>query len=452
MGAQETAQSQPERYAAITFLRIALVLLAAKVFSSLIKLIKQPPVLGELLAGVLLGNLPLLGVNVLQPLGDDPVIDFLARLGVVVLLFQIGLKSDIREMKSVGVRAFLVACIGVAVPFVLGTVVLGPLLLKGSPAGASLFLGAALTATSVGITARIFGDLNRLDSPEAQIVLGAAVIDDVLGLIILAVVSAIATAGAVSYGAIGFITGKAVAFFAGSIIIGLIIAPLVGKALSRLKAGVGLKFTLAISFGLAFAYVAEGAGLAPIVGAFTAGLILAPVQFLYFKDPKIVLAVKGVIKDASVAVSQRMMAAIEPHSNRRIGDLIEPLGYFLVPVFFVMTGYQVKLAVFVKWHTLLIALAITLVAFGGKIVAGIGAFKADKLVVGFGMIPRGEVGLIFAMTGRLLGVVSQEIFSAIVAMVMLSTLLTPPLLTWLLRRKGRSATSASDAPDVDGYE
>ena len=395
---------------AVIFLWIAILLLVAK-FSSLVERFGQPAVLGELLAGVVLGNLGLFGLHMFEPITHSPIITFLAELGVVILLFQIGLESNIKKLGAVGVRAFLVACVGVVVPFVLGTYIVGPWLMPGLSSSAYLFLGAALTATSVGITARVFQDLKKLDMPEAQIVLGAAVIDDVLGLIILAVVSAIVTVGAISFGAISLITGKAVLFLVGSIVIGQLLAPRLGQLLSRVHSGSGMKFTLAISFGLIFAWLASLIGLAPIVGAFAAGLVLDPVHFRFFKN------------------------------ERNIEDLIEPLGYFLVPIFFVVTGMGVKLETLMNGPVLLVALGITVVAFAGKIVAGAVAGNVRKWLVGWGMVPRGEVGLIFATIGRSLGVVTDDLFSVIVIMIIVSTVLPPIVLAWMLRRDG-----AANAP------
>ncbi|MFH2136556.1 MAG: cation:proton antiporter [Patescibacteria group bacterium] len=421
---------------ATTFLWIAVILVAAKL-SSLVERLGQPSVLGELVIGVILGNLVLLGLHIFEPIKTDLTIAFLAELGVVILLFQIGLESNIQKMRQVGLRAFLVAIIGVVVPFILGTYVVGPLLLPGLSFNAYLFLGATLTATSVGITARVFRDLNKLQTSEAQIVLGAAVLDDVLGLIILAVVSAIVTIGAVSFGMIAWITAKAILFLVGAIVLGQIFAPYLGKIFAKIHTGVGMKLTLAISFGLTLAYLAQKIGLAPIVGAFAAGLVLDPVHFRYFKDPKVVSDVKEIIKDAPQEIQQKVNEAVEPHAHRHIEDLIEPIGFFLVPIFFVVTGINVKLETLFNLPILLVALGITVAAFIGKIVSGLVAGKVNKSIVGFGMIPRGEVGLIFAMIGKSLGVVSDEIFSAIVIMVILTTLLTPPILTFLLKRQDK---------------
>jgi len=419
---------------ATTFLFIAIILIAAKL-SSLVERVGQPAVLGELIIGVILGNLVLLGIRFFEPMKEDSVVAFLAELGVVILLFQIGLESNIQKMKVAGFRAFLVACVGVVAPFVLGTYLVGPWLMPGLAFNAYLFIGAILTATSVGITARVFRDLNKLQTKEAQIVLGAAVIDDVLGLIILAVVSAIATVGGVGIGLITWITAKAILFLVGSIIIGQIAAPRLGRFFSKINTGIGMKFTLAISFGLMFAFLAQKIGLAPIVGAFAAGLVLDPVHFRYFKDANIVNDLKKSAEHLNESARKKIMETLEPHAHRHIEDLIEPIGLFLVPIFFVMTGMGVQLSILANLPILLVALGLTVAAFVGKIVSGLAAGKVNKAVVGFGMIPRGEVGLIFAMTGKSLNVISDQIFSAIVIMVILTMLLTPPILTYLLKRQ-----------------
>lgn len=427
-------ESNGATHAGRVFLWIAVILLAAKL-SNLVARFGQPTVLGELLVGVVFGNLALVGFYFFEPVREDFVIQFLAELGVVILLFQVGLESDVQKMRHVGPRAFLVALVGVIVPFFLGTFVVGPLLLPGLSFNAHLFLGAILTATSVGITARVFQDLNKLQTPEAQIILGAAIIDDMLGLTILAVVKAIVESGHISFIETGWITGKAVFFLGGAIFLGQLLALRLGRLFSKINPGIGMKFVLAISFGLIFASLAEYIGLAPIVGAFAAGLVLEPVHFRHFNDPNIISDINESVKDAGMEVKQAVSKVMESLSHSHLQDLIKPLSYFLVPIFFVLTGMRVKLDMVFNLPVLMLTLAITMSAVVGKIMAGLVAGRVNKSIVGWGMVPRGEVGLIFAVTGNAMGVVSDEVFSMFVIVIMLTTILPIPILNFLLKRQ-----------------
>lgn len=417
----------------LTLFWIAVLLLAAKI-SSLIEKIGQPSVLGELIIGVILGNMALIGIHFFEPIKTDSFIPFLAELGVIILLFQVGLESNIAQMSKVGIRAFLVAIIGVIAPFVSGTYIVGPWLFPGLSSNAYLFLGAALTATSVGITARVFKDLGKLQIPEAQIVLGAAVIDDVMGLIILAVVSAIATIGAVSMGGIAIILLKAIGFLVGAIVAGHYSAPYLGKLFSKIHTGIGMKFTLAVSFALIFSYLAGEIGLAPIVGAFAAGLVLDPVHFKLFKKPKAAEELSEYCECLTESEKKKLLKMAEGHTHRHIEDLIEPLSHFFVPIFFVVTGMNVDLKTLFNTKILVVALGITVIAIIGKYISGFAAGKVNKHLVGFGMVPRGEVGLIFASIGASIGVITGQLYSVIVIMVILTTLITPPILTFFLKK------------------
>ncbi len=416
-----------------TYIWLAVLLLFARI-SGLIEKLGQTAVLGELLIGVVLGNLYLLGVDIIEPAKSDAIIAFLTELGVVILLFQIGLESNVSAMRKVGASALLVACIGVAAPFALGTYVVGPWLLPGLSHNAYLMLGATLSATSVGITARVFSDLRILKSREAQIVLGAAVIDDVLGLIILAVVSAIVKAGSVEISEIIWITLKATLFLFGALVIGQYIAPLASRGLAKIHAGSGMKFSILIAFCLVFAWLAGQIGLAPIVGAFAAGLVLDEVHFRDFSEPKLIADIRSIGIHGDANTARQINQTLHQHEKHSLQVLMEPVGYFLVPLFFVYTGMQVKLDVFFNSSALINVLGITLVAIVGKLVSGLGAGPINKWIVGWGMVPRGEVGLIFAVTGKALGVINDSIFSVIVAVVILTTLITPPILTMLVRR------------------
>ena len=425
---------------------LAIILLAARLFAPLAQKIGFPAVLGELLLGVVLGNLGLLGIHYFDTIARDPIIMFMAELGVIILLLQIGLETRLGDLVSVGLRASAVGSVGIVVPFVLGAFVAGPLVLPGMEFNAYLFLGATLAATSVGITGRVFRDLGKLKMPEAQIVLGAAVIDDVLGLVILAVVSSLVEAGTVSVFEVAMIIGKAVAFLGGSIALGRAAAPHLLRWVSRLDNSHSMLFSLVLVVGLFMAWLAHAVGLAPIIGAFAAGLLFEPVFLKEFETPKLVQDIEALLPVATMETTagpgadaektQKIRAVLARHTSHQHEHMLEPIGYFFVPVFFVLTGMQVDLTALADPKVVAVALGITVAAVVGKLAAGFVAGKGmNPWLVGWGMVPRGEVGLIFAMVGKKLGVMSEAMFSVIVIMVILTTLLTPPILTVLLRRQ-----------------
>ena len=420
---------------------LALIILAARLFAPLAQKIGFPAVLGELLLGVVLGNLGLLGFHYFDTVARDPIIMFMAELGVIILLLQIGLETRLGDLVSVGARASAVGTVGIVIPFVLGAFVAGPLVLPGMEFNAYLFLGATLAATSVGITGRVFRDLGKLKMPEAQVVLGAAVIDDVLGLVILAVVSSLVEAGTVSVVDVLLIIAKAVAFLGGSIAIGRAIAPRLLHWVSRLDNSHSMLFSLVLVVGLFMAWLAHAVGLAPIIGAFAAGLLFEPVFLKEFETPKLVQDIEALLPVAVDAEKQqKIRRVLTRHTSHQHEHMIEPIGYFFVPVFFVMTGMQVDLTALADPKVVAVALGITVAAVVGKLVAGFAAGKGmNPWLIGWGMVPRGEVGLIFAMVGKKLGVMSEAMFSVIVIMVILTTLLTPPILTVLLRRQSAKA-------------
>ena len=397
-------------------LRLAILLAAAKLAGWIAVKARQPAVLGEILVGILLGNVTLVGVHALEPIRTDPVLAILASLGVIVLLFEVGLSSTVRQMLRVGSSSALVATLGVVTPMALGWAA-AAWLLPEEPTLVHVFLGAVLTATSVGITARVFRDLNRSDTLESRIILGAAVLDDVLGLVILAALSGFITAadrgGSLSAAEIVWISVKALGFLFGAILLGLWITPKLLKSASRLRVR-GMLLTTGLVFCFVLAYLGTLAGLSPIVGAFAAGLLLENDQFKGFDESR--------------------------ESN--IESLLHPISTFLVPIFFVLTGFRVALDSFADGTIVALALVLTLAAWAGKQACSLGVLErgTNRLAIGLGMVPRGEVGLIFANVGATLWiggrpVLMPEIYSAAVIMVILTTLVTPPLLKWSLERR-----------------
>ena len=374
-------------------LGLVLVWLAAKVAGEGMERIGQTAVLGELLAGVIIGP------GVLGLVHETEVLHALAELGVLILLFEVGLESDLGELLRAGPQATLVALVGVAAPFAAGYGVMTGL---GHSTLLAVFVGATLTATSVGITARVLRDLGRLQDAAAKVVLGAAVVDDVLGLIILAVVTGVAQTGGVSIGAVGLLSGKAIGFLLGAIAIGIRLAPTLVRWVGRLQAR-GTLIVYSVVFAVALAALADLMGLATIIGAFAAGLILATTE-----------------------------------RRAHIEERIKPVADLLVPVFFVTVGMKVEPAMlnpFAAGSQFGVAMLLTVVAVASKLAAGLAVYQRGvrRWPVAVGMVPRGEVGLIFAGVGLSAGVIAGDLYSALIVVVMATTFAAPPWLKALYR-------------------
>ena len=417
--------------------------------------LNQPTVLGELIMGIVLGNVAyFLGAEGIMVLREGPaifdimnlalegkpleaaaidqfgaenaqlILDILtgphggelvqvshavnvfSRYGVIFLLFMVGLDTSIEEMRTVGSDSIRVAVIGVALPFVLGIgVVL--LIMPNASVNTAIFIAATLGATSIGISMRVLKDLNWEHSREGHVILGAAVADDVLGLLMLAVVSGIIVSGGVELGNIASIIVLATLFLASSLYFGPHVVRLSAQLMQHLDV-VEAKMFISYLFVMVLAWIANLVGLATIVGAFTAGLILNDGFFKHYNGNE-----------------ERVIT---------IRQLIMPLEVIMVPIFFVLMGIQVKLEAFLSWPVIVVACGLLAAAIIGKIACGLGVSKGtNRLVVGFGMLPRGEVGLVFAAIGRSLGVIDDALFSATVLMVIGTTLLAPILLRMAVR-------------------
>ncbi len=406
-------------------LSLITVFIAAKVGGELCARLNLPSVLGELVGGVVVGvsalnlivfpeggEVPVSGLmNLIQMTahldpesllkvfsGESEALSVLAELGVIILLFEIGLESDLKELIRVGPQAAVVAVIGVVVPFVAGTA--GLIFFFNIGTIPAVFAGAALTATSIGITAKVLAEMQQLSSREGQIIIGAAVLDDVLGIIVLAVVASLAKTGEIEITNVIYLVLGAAAFLVGSIFIGRLLSPLFVTLVDQLQTRGQLIITSLI-FAFALSYIAAAIQLETILGAFAAGLILA-----------------------------------ETSKRRELEEQITPIADMLVPVFFVTVGARTDISVLnpmvpANREGLIIASFLVVVAIIGKTITGYAVFGQpgiNRLAVGFGMIPRGEVGLVFAGVGAASGVLSESLDAAIIVMVIVTTFIAPPLL------------------------
>ncbi len=372
-------------------LALIAIFIAAKVFGEIAERLGQPAVLGELLGGVIVG---VSGLHLVD--SHDVTIHLLSELGVILLLFLIGLETDLRKLIQVGGSATAVAIVGVLLPLA-GGIAIGQFLGYGMMV--SVFLGASLTATSVGITARVLSDLGHLKDDESQVILGAAVIDDIIGLVLLTLVGTLAAGGALTVLGVSRVVLIAFGFVILAIVIGSKLAPWLIRAIDRIEVKRGLFFSSLI-FALLLAYIAQQVGSAIIIGSFAAGLVLARTQH-----------------------------------GKRIEREVHDVAQFFIPIFFVVVGAAVDVKSLDRQY-LLIGLALTVVGILGKLAAGYVVWKKGlrRAVIGVGMIPRGEVGLIFAQIGLSTQLLSTGLYSAVALMVMLTTFITPPLLRRLLEQ------------------
>jgi Kef-type K+ transport system membrane component KefB len=402
---------------------LVFLLVMAKLGAELLERLNQPAVLGELLVGMVLSGLGLAGVVFIENIKGSSGLHIAAEIGVILLLFEVGLESHLSELLEVGLSALVVAVLGVIAPVILGYGV-SYFFLSAEPWYVHLFVGSTLAATSVGITARVLQDLKKIDTKEARIILGAAVVDDVLGLVILAVISGIITsiasgsAGGVGAGMVVGIILKAAAFLVGAVFIGRFLHINAVRVGTRFHVS-GVPLVIAIGFCFLMAALAGEVGLAPIVGAFAAGLVLEPSDYEVYRK----------------------------RGEMPIDAMIKPIAALLTPVFFVMMGLQVDLRAFASVNVLAFAAVVTLVAILGKQVCSLGVMEkgVNRVVVGVGMIPRGEVGLIFTGIGAKLLVDGAPVFSsntvsAMVVMVIVTTVVTPPVLKVLLTREPAAVT------------
>ncbi len=396
----------------LQFLGLLVIILGgAKIGGALLQRIGQPAVLGELLAGVVLGSSMLGWVN-----GKDEMVTLLKELGVIILLFEIGLETDLKKLLKVGGESTVVALVGVALPFALGYAVCRALGLGNIVA---IFAGASLTATSVGITARVLSDLGRLQDPEGQVILGAAIIDDIIGLVILAVVSGMASGTEVTLVSAGTTTAIAFGFLIVTLLLGRWLIPWLGELLKHLELP-GTPTILALLLAIGLAWLADRAGSALIIGAFAAGLLLR-----------------------------------ELPQHEQIEKGVARLGHFFVPIFFVAVGAAVDIRAFnpldpAARPILLLGGLLVVAAIVGKFASGYAPFwfHGNKLVIGVGMIPRGEVGLIFAQKGLDYKAFDDQLFSAVALMVIVTTFIAPPLLKWLLTPKPRQESDSEGIEDL----
>jgi Kef-type K+ transport system membrane component KefB len=394
-------------------LLIALVLVAAKGGGEIALRLKQPAVLGELVAGIVLGSMPFAWVRELKA---DQGLDLLARFGVLVLLFEVGLESTVREVMRVGLASARVAVLGSVGTFLGGWLAMR-LVMPHSGTLAQMFMASAMMATSIGISARVLKDAGGSRTAEAHTILGASVLDDILGLVVLALASSAVVhvgAGAASAWTVGRLVLKTIAFLAAALAAGVKLSPWIFRMAARLRS-TGALLAAGLSFCFVLAWASDVVGLAPIVGAFAAGLILEESHSARFVE----------------------------RGERSLTEQMAPICSWLVPIFFVLIGMRAEFGALRDAQGLILVAALLIAAVAGKFACALGAPReTDRLAIAFGMMPRGEVTLVFANLGLSLHAANEPLldarqYSALVTVVVLTTIATPPALRWRLARRAR---------------
>lgn len=394
-------------------LSFAVILLAARLMAQLATRFGAPPVIGELLTGIIVGP------SLLGWVGPDATLKLMAEVGIMLFLFKAGMETDLHRLARAGSKPLIVALVGVVAPMSLGFAV--SFLMFGMTPLVSLFIGGTLTATSIGITVRVLEDIGRRYADEAQVVLGAAVLDDVLGVLVLAFLYQFASQKEVSYQALGEVALYIVLF--------MLLAPLAAKAVSMVidsydqrSQTPGLLLPLAMSMILFFSWLAYWVGAPEILGAFSAGLAMSP----YFR-----FNLELGSRDGA-----HFVLRFEPNGRliERLEERIQPLIQIFTPVFFVMVGVSLQLGQ-VDWTSSFVwglSLTLLLAAVAGKFVAGFAIRERPlaQTAIGLAMIPRGEVGLIFAQLGLQQAILNGEIYTALILVIAATTLLPPFALKW----------------------
>jgi Kef-type K+ transport system membrane component KefB len=400
----------------VTLVLLALLWLAAKLGGELAFRLRLPAVAGELGAGLILGAVAKLHPG-FPAIARDPALDLLGELGIVVLMFAVGLESTVPQMVQVGFAALRVASLGVLAPMLAGLLAAWIFLPAGTPLLVDLFAGACLCATSIGISAQVLREHGAARSREGRVILGAAVIDDVLGLLLLVAISgavAAAAGGGMAWGRLGRSLALALGFLTAALTLGRYATPHLFRLANRMRSQ-QILLPLGLGFAFLLAWLGSLAGLALIVGAYAAGLILEPAH----------------------------VQTLEERELHRLDQLLQPLVVVLSPLFFVIMGARVDLFALLDPRLLACTLAMGVTGVVGKLIAGLAAGKdCRKAWVGWGMVPRGEVGLIFVAAGsglRLDGqpLLGPEIQAAIVGALLLTTVAGPVGLGWVLRRGKR---------------
>lgn len=404
---------------------------------SFIKKLGFPLVTSEILAGIILGNLSLCGITQFSSMTENPIIEFLANMGAIILMFEIGLSTDLIEIKKHLKSGINIALCGTLISFIGGFIV-AKLLFTNLPTSGCLIIGMIACSTATGVSAKIFKELKITRTYEVKKALTTSIVGEIICVVIFAVISGVLMSGQVNVNQVGITVLKTIAFFTIAIIFGQYVIPLITQLSTRIHAGISMKIGIVFLICITFTWLASVFGIASVIGAFIAGAVINPIHFKGFSQSKFLRELKAQVAQVAEPCQRKNISQlIKKYENDNLDELIKPLSNLFVPIFFTYIGLSLKLEYLLNHMVIITALALLVTSYISWLIAAqISRAKLNKFVIGLGMTPIGEAGIIFAMVGQSLHLINDDIISTIVLALIITTFITPILLRFSIKKFG----------------
>jgi Kef-type K+ transport system membrane component KefB len=424
-------------YDPVIFLWLAVCIFLTRSMS-IVKKIGLPLVVGEIFSGIILGDMHLFGINIFNSTYNSSIIQFLAELGGIILMFEIGIESKFSDLKRNFKTGFKVAITGTIMSFI-GGFLISKFLISGSTLPLNLLIGIISAATATGISAKTFKEMGIIGSKEVKIVLVASILDEIISVMCFGVISSLIIDAAINLRSISTSFAQVIGFFVFAAIFGQRITPFLIKWSTKIHAGINMKIGVLFIICLLFSWIAHQMGVAAVIGAFIAGLILDQVYFKSFSRTNFHKDLQDSVNTIPErSIRNKINKLLEEHEERNLEELLKPLSHIFVPVFFIYIGMQLNLEKLFQFDTFIITIALLIVSFAGRIISGflVRVKPLNKIIIGLGMTPVGEAGLIFAMFGKNFGIIDSTVLSAIVATLVIASIITPVFIKLAISSKG----------------
>lgn len=405
---------------------------------SIVRKIGLPLIVGEIFAGVILGSMDIFGINLFKDTESNTIVKFLADFGAIILMFEIGLESKLSDLKRNFRTGIKVALSGTFFTF-MGGFFISFLFIPNASTQLNLLIGVITAATATGIAAKTFKEMEIIHSREVKIVMVSSILDEVISIFCFAVISALIIDNTINLINISISIVQVMGFFMFAAIFGQWITPLLTTWSTKIHSGINMKIGVLLIICFLFAWLSHIMGLASVIGAFIAGLILDEVYFKSFSKSNFFQQLRQIAKNLTPGpLHNELINSIEQQEQKTLEELLKPLSHVFVPVFFIHIGLMLEIEELFKYQTLIITCALLVVSFIGRLLSGhlIRGNKVNKTIIGLGMSPIGEAGLIFAVFGKNVGIISSPVLSAIVSTLVISAILTPILIKISIKLKG----------------